>query len=44
VPDEALLATMRDGQPSMRYKKDFEEAKKESESLAVLKEIEVGAD
>jgi hypothetical protein len=44
VRDEALLATMRDGQPSMRYKKDLEEAKKENESLAVLKEIEAEAD
>ena len=44
VPNEALLATMRDGQPYRRYKKDLEEAKKENESLAVLKEIEAGAD
>ena len=43
-PPEDLLLTMRDGQPSQRYKRDLEENRVEEESLRGLKEMQAAAD
>ena len=43
-PPEDLLVTMRNGQPSKRYKKDLEENRVEEESLKGLKEMQAADD
>ena len=43
-PPEDLLLTMRDGQPSQRYKRDLEENRVEEESLRGLKEMQAADD
>ena len=43
-PPEDFLVTMRNGQPSKRYKKDLEEKRVEEESLQGLKEMQAADD